>query len=433
MITAKKPRRPDPVKVGRTVIPIYRRPDGAFTARYFIAGRAYRLTRRKLAELRVEAERIGRGIESGVAQAGELSAADAQEYVHARSRLAPGDPPLHVIVEQWRADRQREAAASSLPARTVAEVRVELLAAKARLGLSERYGRTLDKDLAAFAAAFPQRPIAGVRGPEIGTWLDGLRARPRSDEARAAARPGAPVAWRRRNNVRDTLVTLFRFAASRGYLSEGRQTEPERIPKVIRPRDAAPPGVLTPEEMRAVLGRVREKFLPWAVLGACAGLRAEEIQRMRWEHVHLDDGVIEITEEVAKRTSRTQGDARFVEMSDNLRAWLAPWRGCTGPVCPSRPELETRRLKAVLPGGAWPRNGLRHGGLSCQAALTGNLAATAEMAGNSTQVARRNYRRPMMRRAAVTWFGIFPEGERPAKVLPLFGGETGAPAARRLV
>ncbi len=88
-------------------------------------------------------------------------------------------------------------------------------------------------------------------------------------------------------------------------------------------------------------------------------------------------------------------------------------------MCEFRGDRETGRLAKRLPGGKWPRNGLRHSWLSYLTALTGNLQTTATSAGNSTEMARRNYINPRMKREAVTWFGIFPEDETPKNVVEM--------------
>ena len=172
--------------------------------------------------------------------------------------------------------------------------------------------------------------------------------------------------------------------------------------------------------MKLLLAQVYPDWLPWLVLGGFAGLRTAEIERLEWRDVLWDDSLIHIREEVAKRTTRKVGDARYVPMPANLLAWLEPWRGSAGRICPNpRSDRETTRLGKLLPGGKWGQNPLRHSWISYRAAETANLPQVADEAGNSTEVSRTAYRNPRMKREAVAWFGIFPAAKRPANVVSM--------------
>lgn len=155
------------------------------------------------------------------------------------------------------------------------------------------------------------------------------------------------------------------------------------------------------------------------MLGAFAGLRTAEIERLEWRDVLWEDTLIHIREEVAKRTTRKVGDARYVPMPANLQVWLAPWCGAGGKVCPkSRSDRETKRLGEFLPGGKWGQNALRHSWISYRSAETANLPQAADEAGNGTEISRTAYRNPRMWREATAWFAIRP-GEQPGNVVPM--------------
>jgi integrase len=64
-------------------------------------------------------------------------------------------------------------------------------------------------------------------------------------------------------------------------------------------------------------------------LQAFAGLRAEEVKRLRWEHIDLKEGHIVVPDTVAKCEER-----RLVPISDNLVRWLQPYVKSDGSVCP---------------------------------------------------------------------------------------------------
>ena len=96
-------------------------------------------------------------------------------------------------------------------------------------------------------------------------------------------------------------------------------------------------------------------YLPYWAIGAFAGLRSAELERLEWKDVHFDPGLIEVKASKAKTASR-----RFIAIQPNLMEWLASYRGRQGCVCPAglRKKLEGDRDRAGLK--KWPSNALRH-------------------------------------------------------------------------
>jgi integrase len=60
-------------------------------------------------------------------------------------------------------------------------------------------------------------------------------------------------------------------------------------------------------------------MVPFLAIGAFAGLRSAEIERLDWVEVHLADRFIEVKADNAKTASR-----RIVPTAKNLAHWLAP-------------------------------------------------------------------------------------------------------------
>jgi integrase len=88
-----------------------------------------------------------------------------------------------------------------------------------------------------------------------------------------------------------------------------------------------PPGILTPEQCVRLLEAGCFKILPAIALGFFAGLRPEsEVWRLDWREVDLEAGLIRI--EAAKTKSARHG---LVEMSENLKLWLLPYRRSSEP------------------------------------------------------------------------------------------------------
>ncbi len=427
------PRRPRPSKdvsttvtVGAVSLPLYRLGDGRWCVTYpgpdGTRVRATRVNRDAAIHL---AEELCVAIAHGDAAAGALPAATRVQVAALLPDLARRGLTLDGLVREAFAALDAVGGRASLleiardyakrhpagsTAGTVAEIRAAFLTAKSRLGLGEKYLEDLTRDLEAFAAAFPDRPMVSLGREEIAGWL-----RDRS------------VGWRRHNNLRNTLVTFFRHAARAGYLPEDAPTEAERVPVLPRPRLASLPSVFTPAELRLLLANVGPPWLPSFVLGAFAGIRTEERDRLVWErHILWEDGVIHVDETVAKHTTRRRGDVRFVEMRPNLLAWLAPWRQATGRIHPPTGEWwqETNRLRAHLPDGQWRSNALRHSYTSyLEAERGGNLAAVAGEAGNSPAILRKHYLNPRLRRQATEYFAIYPDGAggvpRPSNVVSI--------------
>ena len=128
-----------------------------------------------------------------------------EEYVAVRAHLNGG--PLLSAVKQHVARRR------NVIDKRVPEIVAEFIAAKERDGLSQRYVETLRHCLNRFGAAF-QTHIGSVTSRLIDEWLAAHKLGPRS-----------------RNNIRQSIVTLFRFARANGYLPKGLPTEAEDVAK----------------------------------------------------------------------------------------------------------------------------------------------------------------------------------------------------------
>src|SRR4029077_9308565 len=125
------------------------------------------------------------------------------------------------------------------------DVIAELIAAKRREQLSVPYVDRLEDDLKSFAASVPEE-IEKVQAPQIKAFLNGCEVGPRR--------------W---NNLRDQVVTLFRFARSERYLPKDRTTEAEDVAKMKVVRKTV--DMFTPEEFQIILENTRSFWLPWVL------------------------------------------------------------------------------------------------------------------------------------------------------------------------
>ena len=150
---------------------------------------------------------------------------------------------------------------------------------------------------------------------------------------------------------------------------------------------------------------------PFLALGAFAGLRTAELQRLDWNEIDLDRGFITVDANKAKTQQR-----RLVPISDNLKLWLTPCKQASGPVClHQRPQMSAARF---CEGFAWQENGLRHSFISYRLAVLHDTARVALEAGNSPEVVYRHYRELVTPEAAVGSV----QRKNPPDVGPLPGG-----------
>jgi len=313
----------------------------------------------------------------------------------------------------------------------VAKVIKEILASKEHDNLRPRYLSDLRARLNRFAESFGERKIAELTAGDIDAWLRGLHRSPLT-----------------RNTFRLRLSTLFGYAISRGWC----QTNPISDVKKVKP-SSSPIEILTPEEFNRVLEVASDETLPYWLLGGFAGLRRAEIERLEWKDIHFDlakyrafiqvaasgdkekiakaekewrkSALVEVPALKAKTASR-----RFVQIRDNLAAWLERYIGRTGKVCPPnlRKLLESDRTntgiwigpesdeqeedKIERPTGKlkpWPSNGLRHSFASYHLAQFENAALLALELGHTSQdLIFRHYRELVKPDVAAKYWGIRP-------------------------
>jgi integrase len=165
-----------------------------------------------------------------------------------------------------------------------------------------------------------------------------------------------------------------------------------------------PVGILTVDQLAAMLGAADTAMLPYLAVGAFAGLRAAELQRLDWSEVDFEDGFIEITAAKAKSARR-----RLVKMQPCLRAWIEPFAKKSGRIAPGNLDYQLARLRRRAGIDAWPRNALRHSFASYHLARFKNAAELAlEMGHNSTKLIFAHYRQVVRESQAIQYWEIVP-------------------------
>jgi integrase len=272
-----------------------------------------------------------------------------------------------------------EATKRSVPLRTAMK---ELIRNRRLSGASKRYCYDLGLRIGRFCAAFPDRSIAEITTADVDNWLSDLRL--------------APVT---RNTFRRDLRTLFSFAITRKYCVENPVVGTTKAKEVDGDIE-----ILSVAQAAKLLEAADADTLPFWAIGAFAGLRRSEIERLDWAQVDFESGLIEVKARHSKTARR-----RFVTIQANLHAWLAPYRTQRGSVCPDnlRKRIDTDRAKAELQEG-WPPNALRHSFGSYHLAHFQDAAALALQMGNSPDVIFRHYRELVKPKEAARYWQIKP-------------------------
>lgn len=400
------------VRKGSVEVKIYRCKSKmgyvSYTVCYYQDGVRKRPTFADLKKAQEEADFVVERLGSTNADVLTLTSADRAAYLRARQLLDPigvgiemaaaqfadakarlGNAPLSAVVDYYLRQRPPDP-----KVRKVADVIEDLVEAKEKDGRSDVYVKALRYSLGKFAERFKGN-ILDVTGPEIDSWL--------RDSGRSA---------RTRNNMRRALQTLFKFAKSRRYLPK----DHDEISSVSIVKEARGTiEIFTPAELEEVMRCANGKMIPFLALGAFAGVRHAEIQRLSWRDVRFDEGFIEVAAMKAKTASR-----RLVPLRDNLKEWLAPHRQEEEDICEVSNGSNAivriiarvnaaRKAKGNGEEFHWKSNALRHSFISYRLAEVQNADQVALEAGTSRQMIFTYYRELVTPKAAEEWFGIRPE------------------------
>src|SRR5262249_22465590 len=271
---------------------------------------------------------------------------------------------------------------------TVAQLADEVLKAKRKDGMSADYLSDLKLRLAGVCRDFGDRPIAAITVGEIDNWLRDLEGSPRS-----------------RANYRANIGVMFSYATKRGILDSN------PISRTARPKlPDNPPGIFNVDELRALLEAancVSPDVLPMLAIGAFAGLRDAEIQRLDWTEVDLARGHIEVKAAKAKSARR-----RIVPIQPNLSEWLRRYSGKKGRVVPVGARRKLGHVRNAAGLTRWANHGLRHSFASYRfAACQDAPRVAAELGHTSPQMLYSTYRELVLPQEAERYWNITPTDE----------------------
>ena len=104
--------------------------------------------------------------------------------------------------------------------------------------------------------------------------------------------------------MRRVLGTCGNWAEKHGHLLKGSSP----FPGMVRYKeDKAPVSIFTPENIASLLKKADATLRPFLAIGAFAGLRTAELQRLDWSEIDLDRGFITVAASKAKTRRRRSG------------------------------------------------------------------------------------------------------------------------------
>ena len=142
-----------------------------------------------------------------------------------------------------------------------------------------------------------------------------------------------------------------------------------------------------------------KKMTPYIVLSMFCGLRPNEAAQMTWDNINFETREITVKGRMSK-VRRT----RHVPMSDNVIAWLKPWKGKPiGKFKNFRKRFES--VKRELPEQA---DILRHTAISFWMAKEKDMEKVAFIMGNSPATIKEHYLEGVRDTDVTKFFNIIP-------------------------
>ncbi|MDQ8193379.1 hypothetical protein QEH59_03015 [Coraliomargarita sp. SDUM461004] len=399
-----KVRFPKRLVQGNTKITIYRTKHGKTAAGHIYQVAWYGADgARRIKQFTDEDEALKDGkrrleqLAAGEVEAAGATNSDLREL--AKARELAGEVPLLAALEEWKAAREfadvhlieaakewKERQGRAAMDKTFEFVYAEFLKAKLKTG---RAAATYTKHLDAFSAKYGSLKITELKEPTLQTWLDSFE------------NPST------RNTKRKRLVTLFRWAQKKGYVSRAIKTAAEITDTAEETRGIIE--TITAPSLFGLLDFMKQHHpqyvAPLALAGLC-GLRRSEVQGQLWDDINLERRFLRVSS--AKKGTPAN---RIVRLSENALKWLSVSAQPAGEVCPGTTWAMDRIRDIGQTGNRFtlPPNCFRNGYISHLVALSGDMARTALEAGNSPEIIRKHYLELFTREDGKEWFGEFPD------------------------
>jgi integrase len=258
-----------------------------------------------------------------------------------------------------------------------------------RSKMSPVYAANVSMWLTEFAKTFPGHAVSDLTKEHLNTYIGAFKE----------------LSSKSRNDRRAVVKMFLRWCVAKDYISQTHRLF-EAVDFKAEEADITEIDYYRPDELKAMLNAASPEILPAIALTALAGLRRQEVFRLKWEDVWRVKGKIELGAAIAKKRRR-----RLAKLCPALNKWLSPYRRCTGPVWDKSPDVfedaytELRKTLEV----PMRRNGLRHAYISYAYALSdGNENLVAAEAGTSPAMIHEHYRGLVKKPDARKWFAVKP-------------------------
>ena len=308
------------------------------------------------------------------------------DAVWATNALEPLGVSLRDAVAEYL--RRHSRMANSIP---LNDALADFLETKEKARKAERYISDLRVRCGRFIDDHEGLRVSEIEVADVDRWLECLKV--------------GPVT---RNNYRRALAVFFTWSVKRGFCPENPVSDSEKAKEILERVE-----IFTASELRSILAASPADLIPFFTIGAFAGVRSEEIRRLRWENLDFLNRRIDVTARISPKSAAN----RFVPLRSPLFEWLQPAAESKGPVVPPNVYDRLKKFRRKLAAGGfdgipairWKQNGMRHSFGSYALAECENAAQVALWMGHgSTQMLFKHYRERVTEEEAKEWFAVFP-------------------------
>lgn len=216
------------------------------------------------------------------------------------------------------------------------------------------------------------------------------------------------------------LRTIFSYALEKGIITRNPAAEVKKLSL-----EDAEIAILSYSDCLRLLVRAtrpargqQEDFsplVPYLIIGLFCGIRPEELARMEWSEVDLDEGTVLVAAAKSKTRQR-----RVVDLSSNAMEWLGlvPESERSGSLLPKNFRRRWDRFRRAAGfrvkvgdelGRPWPHDAMRHTYASMHYAFHQNeFLLQAQMGHTSGQMLFKHYRAVATRKEAERFWKIRP-------------------------
>lgn len=353
---------------------------------------------RRFFRSKADADAAAKEQQTMVRRAGEdwlaLSTAERADLITAYAQVKALGMTMHQVLEQWRAGTNAQKQEDPLATVTLRDALDQWLEGLRTKNARPRYIENCTGFAARFARGREQQPVSQIGLPEIKAWL-----------AAGDGENGPYTGWTY-NTYRDRLRSFYSHCATHNLVSES-PIDGKKLPK--QQIDFVHPSCFTPAQVRQALQWIVTNdtdLLAWFVLATFQGTRPEELDRLSWEQIDLDRGLMRVEASQAKDRR-----PRLNHLHPTCVAWLRVAREHNSPLGWDTYARLRRMtpLRVALGFTEWPHDICRHTFGSYYTELFHDVAKTSLEMGNSPKIVLRNYRELVTPEACAEFWALTPE------------------------